>query len=341
MNAIYSIGLDLAKNTFQLHGADKRGKTVFKKRLSRAKVLSFFANLASGVVGIEACAGSNYWAREIEKLGHEVKIIPAQFVKPYVKSNKTDASDAEAICEALSRPNMRFAPIKSVDQQDIQSIHRIRERLVSARTTLACEIRGLLHEYGIVVPKGIRILIKSMADIIADPSNQLTSLTRELIQELNIELRELTNKVEHYNQRIEMIHSFHPEAQRLTKIPGVGILSATAIIGAIGDPGVFKNGRAFSAWIGLVPKEYSSGNTKRMMGITKRGDKYIRTMLVHGARAYLAHSDRMNRNDKRHLWVKQVKERRGYNKAIVALANKNARTIWAMLARGEDFKQVA
>ena len=341
MKDITTIGLDLAKNVFYVHGVDSRGKTVVKKKLVRAKVLEFFTTLQPCLVGMEAGGGSNYWAREIKKLGHEVKIMAAQFVKPFDKSNKNDENDAEAICEAVARPNMRFVSVKSVDQQDIQSVHRIRERLVTARSSLACEIRGLLGEYGIVLPQGIRELPKLIPDILADGENELTTFTRDLIQDLFSELLALTDKVKKYNKLIESIHSSHPVAQRLTTIPGVGPIAATAILANVADPSMFKNGREFAAYFGLVPRQSSSGGKQNLLGISKRGDKYIRKMLIHGARAAVGHNKELKgESQKRIEWVQKLREKKGYNKTAVALANKNARTIWALLKSGESFKAV-
>ncbi len=342
MKDITTIGLDLAKNVFYIHGVDARGKTVVKKKLARSKVLEFFVNLSPCLVGMEAGGGSNYWAREIKKLGHETKVMAAQFVKPFNKSNKNDENDAEAICEAVARPNMRFAPVKSVDQQDIQSVHRIRERLVSARSSLACEIRGLLGEYGVVIPQGIRELPKEIPNILADAENQLTTFTRELIQDLFSELLALTEKVKKYNGIIDSIHKNHPVAQRLTTIPGVGPIAATAILANASDPSLFKNGREFAAYFGLVPRQSSSGGKQNLLGISKRGDRYIRLMLIHGARAAVGHNKNLKgESDKRLEWVKKLREKKGYNKTAVALANKNARTIWALLKSGESFKAAA
>ncbi len=339
MKDITTIGLDLAKNVFYIHGVDARGKIVVKKKLTRTKVLEFFANLQPCLVGMEAGGGSNYWAREIKKLGHDARIMAAQFVKPYVKTNKNDENDAEAICEAVARPNMRFVAVKSVDQQDIQSVHRIRQRLVESRTSLACEIRGLLGEYGIVIPLGIKELPKEIPEILADQENQLTSFTRKLIQDLFSELLLLTEQVKKYSDLVQTIHDKHPVAQRLTTIPGVGPMAATAILASASDPSLFKNGREFAAYFGLVPRQSSSGGKQQLLGISKRGDRYIRTMLVHGARAAVGHNRRIKGESvKRIEWVQKLRSKKGYNKTAVALANKNARTIWALLNSGESFK---
>ena len=240
MKKLSTIGIDLAKNIFQLHGADEKGNTLFKKRLTRKKVISFLVNLEPCLIGIEACGGSNYWAREIQKLGHDVKIIAPQFVKPYVKNDKTDENDAEAICEAVTRPNMRFVPPKAVEQQDMQNIHRIRERLVKTRTALINEARGLLYEYGITIPTGRYNFKKNFPLIIADADNELTMMSREIFQNLLSEYIALEERIDFYEQKIKLVHKNHPEAKRLTSIPGVGLLGATAILASVNDPHVFK-----------------------------------------------------------------------------------------------------
>ncbi|MBT4791891.1 MAG: IS110 family transposase [Halobacteriovoraceae bacterium] len=338
MKELSTIGIDLAKTIFYVHGADQSGKKLFNKKLLRNQVLEFFVNLKPCLVGMEAGGATHYWAREIQKLGHEVKIMAPQFVKPYIKSNKTDSNDAEGICEAVTRPSMRFVSFKTIAQQDIQSVHRIRERLVKSRTALACEIRGLLSEYGIVLPKGIREIKKRLPDILADDENNLTSFTRELIQDLLTELLEKNKSVLRYDKYILRIHKENPIAQRLTTIPGIGELTATAIVANVGDPRQFKNGREFAAYLGLVPKQRSSGGKHNLLGISKRGDKYIRTMLVHGARVMVAFNDRYtDRIPKRTKWISGVRERRGFCKAAVAVANKNARIAWSLMMKDEDY----
>lgn len=340
MDNITTIGIDLAKNVFQLHGADKNGKMLFRKKLTRKKVIPFLANLQPCVVGMEACGGSNYWAREIEKLGHEVKIMAPQFVKPYVKNDKTDENDAEAICEAVTRPSMRFVPRKQIDQQDLQNIHRVRERLVKSRTALINEIRGLLYEYGIVMPTGRFNFKKNLPLIISDAENDLTSMSRDVFQNLLIEYNALEERVEFYEKKIKIIHKNHPEAKRLTSIPGVGILGATAIIASVSDPHIFRNGREFAAWLGLVPRQHSSGGKQKNLSISKRGDMYIRKLLIHGARASLRWLDKSEAGKRKH-WLESLQGRKGKNLAAVALANKNARVIWALLSKQENYKNVA
>lgn len=342
MGDVKVIGLDLAKNIFYVHGIDERGKVVFNKKLSRARVLTFFANLKPCLVGMEVGCHSNYWAREIKKLGHDAKLMAPQFVKPYIKSNKNDPNDAEGICEAVTRPSMRFTAVKTIDQQDIQSVHRIRERIVAARSSLACEIRGLLGEYGIVIPQGIKTLKRTLPAVLANDQNQLTSYTRGLLQELISEFHALGERVESYNDRIKKIHDNHCEAKRLTAVPGIGQLAATAMIATAADPKMFKNGREFAAYLGLVPKQKSSGGKQQLLGISKRGDRYIRMMLIHGARATLGHGRKLRCMSKTRIdWMLSLRERRGFNKATVALANKNARIAWALLSKGETYREGA
>lgn len=326
---VTTIGLDLAKNVFQVHGADSRGKAVLRKRLTRNKVPPFFANLKPCLIGIEAQGSSNYWARELIKLGHEVRIMSPQFVKPYIKSSKNDQNDAEAICEAVSRPSMRFVPLKSIEQQDLQTLHRMRELAVKDRTAKVNQARGLLAEYGIVIPRGITRLKKEMPRILESADNGLTHFARELFSELYRELMELEGRVKAYDQRILKVFNQNPTCQKLGQIAGVGPLTATAVMASVGDASSFKNGRQLSAWLGLVPRQHSSGNKKRLLGISKRGNSYLRGLMIHGARAVIRHSE--GKDDPQSRWLNGVKARRGTNRATVALANKNARAIWRLL----------
>ncbi len=339
MNTVTTIGLDLAKQVFQVHGVDKRGKVVIKKRLSRGKVLGFFANLPPAVVGMEACGGSHYWAREIAKLGHTVRQMSPQFVKPYVKTNKNDANDAEAICEAVSRPNMRFVPTKSMEQQDILALHRIRERLVGHRTAVANQARGLLLELGIALPRGIRHLRAELPRIVEDLDNALTLLERDFLSDLYSEIVEIDDKVAKYNAMLSSICRQSEECRRLTKVGGIGPLCATAMVAAVGRGREFKKGREFSAWVGLVPRHRGTGGKARLLGISKRGDAYLRKLFIHGARAVVRCCQK--KQDGRSLWLKGVISRRGINRAVVAQANKTARIAWAVLARGEDYREAA
>lgn len=336
---INMLGIDIAKSVFQLHGIDKAGKAELKKRLTRKELLPYIAKLTPCTIVMEACSGANYWYRQFKALGHEVKLISPQFVKPFVKTNKNDANDAQAICEAASRPTMHFVCAKSIEQQDIQSIHRVRERLISNRTGLANQIRGLLAEYGIVVAKGLWQLRQQLSDILEDATNELTIQSRELVASLAEELTELDKKVKHYDVKLETIFKDNPVCQRLAAIEGLGIISTTALVSAIGDPQVFKNGRQLSAWLGLTPRQHSSGNRQLLLGISKRGDSYVRKLLVHGARSVVYRARR--KIDKRSLWINQIAERRGKNKACVAVANKNIRIVWAMLTKETNYQKAA
>ncbi len=332
------LGIDLAKQSFQLHGVDDQGAMILRKKLSRNKLTAFIANLPPCLIGLEACGGAHYWVRVFKSLGHSVRMIAPQFVKPYVKSNKNDAVDAEAICEAVQRPNMRFVPAKNVTQQDIQSVHRIRSQLVARRTAQANQIRGLLLEYGIIIPKGISYVRKEIPLILEDAENSLTSLFRELLSELYDEMVHLDERVSTLEGKLEMICRQNEDCQRLLSIPGVGLLSATALIAAIGDISVFKNGRELAAWLGLVPRQHSTGGIPTLMGISKRGDCYLRTLLIHGGRTVVRVAHLYT--DKRNLWINELDQRRGKNISAVAVANKNARIAWALLSKKECYKSI-
>lgn len=331
------LGIDLAKQSFQLHGVDKKGETVLKRKLSRAKLLEFMATkLAPCLVGMEACGGAHYWARKCKEFGHEVRMMAPQFVKPYVKSNKNDSLDAEAICEAVQRPNMRFVPIKSVDQQDLQSLHRIRSMAMGNRTAQINQIRGLLMEYGIILPKGASHVRNLLPEILDDAESGLTIEMQGLLQQLRDELVHLDGRIAGYQAKIEAVSQQHGACRLLLTIPGVGPLTATALVAAIGDVSIFKNGREMAAWLGLVPRQHSTGGKERLLGISKRGDTYIRMLLIHGARAALRASGK--KDDRRSRWVTALAERRGGNIAAVALANKNVRTAWALLKKNERYQ---
>jgi transposase len=333
--AITRIGLDLAKNVFQVHGVDERGKTVLRKTLRRSDVSRFFAHLPPCVVGMEACGGAHYWAREAGGFGHQARLISPQFVKPYVKSNKSDRNDAEAICEATGRPSMRFVPIKSDAQLTIQATHRIRSRLIASRTALVNQIRGILAEFGVVVARNLASLRRRLPEILDSEPGYLDAMTRSLIIDLREELAELDKRVGAYDRRIKQLCSLNEACQRLCRIEGIGPITATALVAAAGDAQVFKNGRQFAAWLGLVPRQHSSGGRVRLLGISKRGDRYLRTLLIHGARSALVRCGR--KTDARSRWLQKLRERCHPNVAAVALANKNARIAWVLLRRGEDY----
>jgi len=337
--SIKMVGIDLAKNTFHLHGVDAHGKVVLRKKLSRGKLAAFMANLPPCLVGMEACGGAHDWARKFRTMGHDVRLMSPQFVKPYVKSNKNDMVDAEAICEAVGRPNMRFVPIKGIEQQDIQSLHRAREQAVKNRTAQSNQIRGLLMEYGMVLGKGVATLRKALPDILEDADNGLTPLFRELLYGLSDELRRLEERIAAYDVQIKHLSAQSDICQRLMTIPGVGPMIATALASAVGDAKAFANGREMSAWLGLVPRQCSTGGKPKLLGISKRGDTYLRKLMIHGARSALQFADR--KQDVRSRWAVDVRDRRGKNIAAVALANKMVRSAWVLLSRSEEYKMAA
>ena len=330
------LGIDLAKQSFQLHGVDEAGDTVLKKKLTRNKLMQFIAQLPVCLIGIEACGGSHHWMRRFKAHGHDVKMIAPQFVKPYVKSNKNDAVDAEAICEAVQRPGMRFVPGKSIEQQDQQSLHRIRSQVVARRTAQSNQIRGLLLEYGVTIPKGISYVRKHMPSILEDANNELSDLFREVLLELYAEMKHLDERIQALESKLEALSKQDENCQRLLSIPGIGLLTATALIAAIGDISVFKNGRELAAWIGLVPRQHSTGGKPTLLGISKRGDSYLRTLLIHGGRSVVRTADK--HKDRKSGWVTELAERRGKNIASVAVANKNARIAWAVLTHKTTYQ---
>lgn len=332
------LGIDLAKNVFQLHGIDSEGKVVLKKRLMRSELTEFIAKLPACLIGIEACGSSHYWARKFINFGHEVKMMSPQFVKPYVKSNKNDANDSEAICEAVTRPNMRFVPIKQIDQQDMQALHRIRSQLVKNRTALANQIRGLLAEYGITLLKEIHYVRKKLPEVISETDNELSNFSKALFSELYDDFVNLDKRIDACDKKLDALFKTNEKCKKIAEIPGIGTISATALVAAF-DPKLFKNGRELSAWLGLVPRQSSSGNKRLLLGISKRGNCYLRTLLVHGARAVVFRAK--NKKDSRSCWVNKLRERKGVNKACVALANKNARIVWALLAKEEAYHHAA
>jgi transposase len=333
---ITTVGIDLAKNLFQVHGVDERGKILLRKQLRRSQMAVFFANLPPCLIGMEACASAHHWGRTLQSYGHTVRLMASQFVKPYVKTNKNDAADAEAICEAVGRANMRLVPIKSVEQQAILSIHRVRQGFVKARTAQANQIRGLLGEFGLVIPQGIYNIAKRVPELLEDASKELSVAFRELIERLTEHLKELDAKVKDFEKQIIAWHRSSDLSRKLECIPGIGPLAASALVASIADPHSFDNGRQVSAWLGLVPRQHSSGGKPTLLGMSKRGDAYLRTLLIHGARsAILAAKLQV---DNTNGWLTSLLNRRHPNIAAVALANKNVRTVWAILAHGREFK---
>ena len=333
---ITQIGVDLAKLVFQVHGVDARGKVTLRRQLKRPQVVAFFAQLAPCLIGMEACGGAHFWARKLIECGHTVKLIAPQFVKPYVKSNKNDAADAEAICEAVGRPNMRFVPIKNTEQQALLGMHRARQGFVTERTAQANQIRGLLSEFGLVMPVGIRSIWRKLPEILEDVENGLSGVSRALFARLFEHFRTLDRQIQELEREINAWHREDTASQRLQAIPGIGPLTASALVASIGDAKVFHNGRQFAAWLGLVPRQNSSGGKTNVLNISNRGDTYLRTMLIHGARSVLLHLK--SHPDQADGWLARVANRRNPNIAVVALANKNARTVWALLAHGRDYK---
>jgi transposase len=334
-----TVAIDLAKKVFHLVGADTTGKILWRKRLTRHALMPFIAQLPPVLIGMEACGGAHYWARRFREHGHEVKLMAPQFVKPFVKSNKNDMRDAEAIAEAVTRPTMRFVPTKDIDQQDLQALHRVRERLIGERTALINEVHGLMNEYGIVIPTGVSKFHQAVVQTLASAKDTLTALSQEMFGKLGEEFVALEAQIAYDQQKLESLAKTHPECQRLMTIPGIGPITATALIAAVGHVGVFKNGRQFAAWLGLVPKQHSTGGQTRLLGISKRGDSYLRKLLIHGARATLRWVEL--RTDSRSLWIRGLLKRRGWNRTAVAMANKTARIVWALLSQGGVYGETA
>lgn len=333
---ITRVGLDIAKQVFQVHGVDERGEVRLRKRLTRGKVLEFFAQLPPCLIGMEACGGAHYWGRELGKLGHTVKLIAAQFVVPYRKRGKNDANDAEAICEAVGRPRMHFVAVKSEEQQSVLMVHRARRLVVGNRTAQVNQIRGLLGEFGLVFPKGIARLRRELPRILEDAENGLPDLAREVLAGLLEQFHELDVRVAGYDRQLRALAEASEPARRLMRVEAIGPQTATALVASMGDPHVFKSGRAYAASLGLTPRQHSSGGKERLGGITHQGDRYLRTLLVHGARSSLRVVEK--KTDAKSAWARGLKERRPFNVAAVALAAKHARIAWAMLAHGTEYR---
>ena len=330
------IGLDIAKNIFHLVMVNEFGKLQKKKVLKRKNLLDYISQLEPCIIVMEACGSAHHWARAFQYFGHEVKLIAPQYVKPFVQGNKNDYNDALAIAEAAQRPNMRFVPIKNIEQHDIQIVHRLRERLVKNRTALVNQTRGLLTEYGLIINKGVAAVRSELPIILEDAENGLTMMAREFFADLYDELLAIESKLKNCEHKIKQINEHHDICKRLNEITGIGPITATALFAAAGSAKEFNNGRHFSAWIGLVPKQHSTGGKANLLGISKRGNSYLRTLLIHGARALLKNSSK--KDDKLSVWATKLKERSCYNKACVALANKLARIAWVIMAKNETFK---
>jgi transposase len=332
---ITTIGIDLAKNTFSLHGTNEHGKACWRKTVSRKKLLATLANLPPCLVGLEACSGAHYWAREIGKLGHDARIMAPKFVIPYRKGGKNDNNDAAAICEAVARPDMRFVPVKSAEQQAVLALHRVRQGLIQHRTALVNQLRGLLTEFGLVIPKGRYQTHEYIPAILEDAENDLPDLVRRLIHDVWQRYRVACEQVLETDRTLSALVRESAQAQRLMTIPGVGEQVATAIVASV-EPGQFDNGRQLAAWIGLTPRQYTTGGVIRLGRITKRGDKYLRMCLIHGARAVIANL--RDKQDRTSCWIRDMIARRGYKRAIVALAARNARLIWTLMVKQEDYR---
>ncbi len=329
------IGLDIAKNIFHMYSLTT-GNKVYKKKLKRAEMLAFFATYQTSLIGIEACGGAHYWARELAKLGHEVTLLNARYVKSFVVGNKNDYNDAQAIFDAVTRPNKRVVAVKTVEQQDIQLIHKIRQGYVDKRTALVNQIRGLLSESGIVIHQGINQVRKELPFILEDAENKLSPISRELFAEQYEELTKLDEKIKQQDQRITRLCANNETAKRFLDVPGVGPMTASMVAADIGEGKGYISSRDYAASLGVVPKQHSSGDKQVYLGISKRGNRYIRTLLIHGARAVLKNC--ADKTDALSLWLQGLIERRGFNKAAVALANKNARILWSMAVTGKAYE---
>lgn len=333
---VTTVGMDLAKNVFHIVGFDAQGREQMKKRLSRGQVGKHFANLPRCLVGLEACASSHHFARQLAQLGHEVKLIPPQYVKAYLRGQKNDYNDARAIGEAVRAPQMRFVTVKTVDQQDLQALARLREGTLRSRTALANRLRGLLGEYGIVVNKGVNALRRALPEILEDAANGLSDRFRRLLAQGRQQLLELDAHIETLTQSLKAAAKADDSAKRLQTIPGFGPIVSAVFAASLGDGGQYRNGRQASAAVGLVPRQHSSGGKPTLLGISKRGDRYLRSLLVHGARAVVRAAPR--KDDPLSRWVNRLRERRGMNKATCALANKLTRIGWAVLKNGSVYQ---
>ena len=335
MNKITRMGIDLGKNTFHLCAMDRAGHVVLEKRFTRRGLEKFLRAHEPCMVGMEACGGAHHWARTLRGLGYDARLMSAQFVKAYVKSNKNDWRDAEAICEAVGRPTMRYVPVKTVEQQSLQHLHRARSLVVSQRTALANQMRGFLFEYGLVLAQGMGTLLRRVPELLEDADNGLPLAMRELLASEREELVRLDERVKRFDAQLDAFSRDDEACRRLQTIPGVGPKVASALVAAAGDGRAFGTGREFAAWLGLTPRQRSTGGRTMLGGISKRGDRYLRTLLIHGARAALRGAAK--REDRRSRWAVSVHERRGANVAAVALANKTARTAWALLTREQHY----
>lgn len=330
------LGIDLAKNVFQLHGEDADSRAILQRRVRRDRLMVVVEALSPCTIAIEACTGAFYWQRRFEAVGHNVRIIAPQYVKPFAQHQKNDRNDAAAICRAARQPNMKFVPCKTLEQQDIQALHRGRQRLVNHRTALVAQMRGLLLDRGIAFAQSITRARREIGFLLEDGASGLSDLFRSMLSQLHACLLALDRQISWFDNEIDKVFRSNDTCRRLSKIRGVGPKTATAIVAAVGDGVEFTNGRHLAAWMGLVPRQHSSGNRQRLFGISKRGDRHLRTLLIHGARAVVRTS--AARDDAQSAWIRDLKARRGAAKTIVAVANKNARVIFAMLKKGTEFR---
>jgi transposase len=333
---IFALGIDLGKTVFHLVGLDESGQVVIRKRCSRTQLLAFTANVQVQLIGMEACSGAHFLGRSLRAQGHEVRLMPAQYVKPYVQTNKSDYIDAEAIAEAVQRPRMRFVPIKTEEQLDLQALHRVRERWVMRRTAVVNQVRSLLLERGLTVPKGRRHLEQTLPRILQDAELKLSEAFRVLLAQLRLELEQLAGRIEKMDRVIEQEARENEACHRLTTIPGVGPVTATALVGAIGNGSAFRKGRDLSTWMGIVPGEYTTGGKQKLLGISKRGNKYLRRLFVQGARSVLLQRDKQAPGLSQ--WLAQLLASKHQNVVVVALANKLVRIAWAVLSKNEAYR---
>ena len=333
---VTTIGLDIAKSSFQVHGVDAHGTVVLRRRLARGKVLEFFATLPRCLVGMEAGGGAHHWARELTRLGHDVRLMPPQYVRPYVKTNKHDAADAAACCEAVQRPGMRFVPVKGEAQQALLMLHRVRDQLIGQRTATINALRGHLAEFGIVAAQQRRGLGELLVIVGDAEDRRLPPLARELAATLAAQLRELDRRIEELDRRVMQTACADASCARLLEVPGIGPVIATALVATVPDARLFASGRHFAAWLGLVPRQHSSGGKRRLLSLSKRGDGYLRRQLMHGARAVVRIA--RGREGAPWSWINRLLGRRPFNVVVAAVANKLARTAWALLARGESWR---
>lgn len=331
-----TLGIDLAKTSFSLVGMDKNGKVILRKTLKRAQLLPFIAQYPSCLIGMEACSGAHFWGREFRKLGHEVGIMACKFIAPFRKGGKNDNNDAEAICEAVSRSTIWFVPVKTAEQQAQLCVHRVRQGVIGERTALINQLRGLLSEFGIVMPKGRYPAQREIPLILEDADNGLPMLARQMITNLWERIKIANEQILYYDRELGKQARHNPVSKRLLTIPGVGEQVASGVVASVPDPSLFKNSRQFAAWLGLVPRQYTTGGNIRLGRITKQGDRYLRMCLVHGARAVLANLK--DKQDKISCWARELIERRGYLRAVVAMAARNARLIWTLMVKQEDYK---